>query len=163
MAIDISKSHDGLFYDFNEEIILDKAILGDRLAEFVKPAIVKGTYIPSGSDVYINAYIDVEIAFKCDKCLDDTTRKLHIKFDTTYSLVGSGEGDYSYNNFLVDFTEAVNEQVMLNLPSRVLCKPDCKGLCTICGARLNERTCDCVADKAEKENPFSALKNYFNS
>ena len=35
------------------------------------------------------------------------------------------------------------EDVVLNLPSKVLCKDDCKGLCPQCGKNLNDGPCDC--------------------
>jgi len=32
----------------------------------------------------------------------------------------------------------LREYILLNQPTRPLCRPDCKGLCTVCGADLNE-------------------------
>ena len=52
----------------------------------------------------------------------------------------------------------------METPFVVLCRPDCAGLCPVCGANLNRETCDC-AERAEEErvmsdaNPFAALKN----
>ena len=57
-------------------------------------------------------------------------------------------------NFLFDFavdkqTEAVEldedirQEVLLNLPSRVLCREDCKGTCPGCGVDLNNEKCKC--------------------
>ena len=31
----------------------------------------------------------------------------------------------------------------IELPFRLLCREDCKGLCPVCGANLNEMTCNC--------------------
>jgi len=30
---------------------------------------------------------------------------------------------------------------MLEMPSRPVCRPDCKGLCLVCGQNLNEKDC----------------------
>ena len=35
-----------------------------------------------------------------------------------------------------------------------LCRPDCAGLCPVCGANLNRETCDC-AERAEEERVMS--------
>jgi uncharacterized protein len=38
-------------------------------------------------------------------------------------------------------------------------REDCKGLCPLCGADRNERSCSCEqASVPEKENPFAVLR-----
>jgi uncharacterized protein len=37
----------------------------------------------------------------------------------------------------------LREQVLLSLPARTLCQPDCKGLCPRCGVNRNETACSC--------------------
>ncbi|MCD8187633.1 MAG: DUF177 domain-containing protein [Ruminococcus sp.] len=34
--------------------------------------------------------------------------------------------------------------MLLQLPTKYLCKEDCKGLCMVCGCDLNESECDCL-------------------
>ena len=43
----------------------------------------------------------------------------------------------------IDLTEAVQEQILLSLPLRPLCREDCKGLCPGCGEDLNKGACGC--------------------
>jgi uncharacterized protein len=45
----------------------------------------------------------------------------------------------------LDLDQLVEEDVNLAIPSKYLCNPDCKGLCSICGKNLNENQCDCKA------------------
>ena len=42
-----------------------------------------------------------------------------------------------------DIFPRVHESVLLELPIRFLCREDCKGLCSVCGADLNEKDCGC--------------------
>jgi uncharacterized protein len=44
----------------------------------------------------------------------------------------------------VDLRPAIREQWLLEVPAFVLCSPDCKGLCTTCGANLNQGACSCA-------------------
>jgi len=37
--------------------------------------------------------------------------------------------------------DAVREAVILSVPGKPLCREDCRGLCHVCGANLNEETC----------------------
>jgi len=43
-----------------------------------------------------------------------------------------------------DLTEALREDIMLELPQRVLCREQCRGLCPQCGRDLNEGVCQCA-------------------
>ncbi len=49
---------------------------------------------------------------------------------------------------ILDTRPILMEQVQLNVPMKPLCKEDCAGLCSRCGADLNAGPCDCdrVAD-----------------
>ena len=51
----------------------------------------------------------------------------------------------------IDITEEVKEYCMLAIPLKLLCKEDCKGLCSSCGINLNLETCNC---KKESYNPI---------
>lgn len=46
-----------------------------------------------------------------------------------------------FNGKTIDLDPVVREQVLLALPVSVLCRDDCKGLCSICGQDLNEKDC----------------------
>ncbi len=41
----------------------------------------------------------------------------------------------------IELDPIVREQVLLALPVSVVCREDCKGLCTVCGQDLNEQDC----------------------
>ena len=56
--------------------------------------------------------------------------------------------------------DVVREQVLLSLPNRTLCTPDCKGLCQHCGTNLNTDTCSC--DRGPSDPRWSALAGLAN-
>jgi uncharacterized protein len=54
----------------------------------------------------------------------------------------------------------LQEQVLLALPLKIVCRDDCKGLCPQCGKNLNEGPCACVV---QVEDPrWAALKEIRN-
>ena len=57
----------------------------------------------------------------------------------------------------IDLGDIVTEQIQLMIPFQPLCKPDCKGICTHCGADLNKGRCACKQIVDTK--PFAALKD----
>jgi len=57
----------------------------------------------------------------------------------------------------IELDEVIQEQVVISLPPRPLCRDECKGLCPRCGADLNRDPCDC--DTTRYNEQFAALKD----
>jgi uncharacterized protein len=49
----------------------------------------------------------------------------------------------------LDLSEAVRQYALLNIPMKPLCRPDCAGLCSNCGANLNQGACYCALRSQE--------------
>ncbi|MBI1819626.1 MAG: DUF177 domain-containing protein [Nitrospirae bacterium] len=64
-----------------------------------------------------------------------------------------------YEGSSLSLDEMIREQVLLALPMRPLCTPECKGLCPVCKKNLNLTICDCPKEVEEK---FNMMKNLFN-
>jgi len=56
-------------------------------------------------------------------------------------------GYYLRDSLLLE--DVLREQVLLSLPVKTLCKPDCKGLCPRCGANRNSQACTCDAGPSD--------------
>ena len=56
-------------------------------------------------------------------------------------------GYYLKDSLLLE--DVLREQVLLSLPVRTLCKPDCKGLCQRCGVNRNNQPCSCEAGPSD--------------
>ena len=56
--------------------------------------------------------------------------------------------------------ELVYSEILVNWPLRVLCKEDCKGICSICGKNLNHGTCDC--DHTDLDPRMAQIRDIFN-
>lgn len=168
MSINISKACEGTFYPFTEVINLSEGILEGRLAKFLTPCEVQGTFVTEGEYVHIDCKCRYTIQFQCDRCLADVVKDYEIRYAGSYYLEGgvAPEGYYPYQSGVVDITQGVEEEVLLKLPTRVLCKEDCKGICPICGIDLNKGSCNCKVedlDQGGANNPFAILKDLKNS
>ena len=90
--------------------------------------------------VWVSGTADVELAGECARCLipveDEAT------FDLEELYVHAGREAEEDANFVVDeridLEPALRDAVVLDLPFTPLCREDCAGLCTICGANLND-------------------------
>jgi uncharacterized protein len=56
---------------------------------------------------------------------------------------------------VADLMEMLRQQLVLSLPVKQLCSPNCQGLCSECGADLNSGSCTCAAET--ENSPFAAL------
>ena len=54
----------------------------------------------------------------------------------------------------------VRNELLVQWPIRVLCKDDCKGICSRCGANLNDGACSC--DTAELDPRMAAIRDIFS-
>jgi uncharacterized protein len=60
------------------------------------------------------------------------------------------EGSILYHDGLIlDLTDPVREALILEEPLVVRCRPDCRGLCPVCGKDLNTGSCDCQRDMTD--------------
>lgn len=88
---------------------------------------------------------DAELNTSCVRCLTDFPLKLHCHFDELYSFKNHPTVDPGFivpDDGNIDFAPTLREYLMLEIPIKVLCRPDCKGLCVECGENLNERACE---------------------
>ncbi|MCM1289267.1 MAG: DUF177 domain-containing protein [Corallococcus sp.] len=107
-------------------------------------------------NVEVRGNVVCVISGKCDRCLDTVCKQIVLPFDQTFFKDGAGPDEYVYSGSKLDATKAVEDEVVLSLPTLLLCSEDCKGLCPKCGTNLNKSECGC---NLAKENVFSQLKN----
>jgi uncharacterized protein len=114
------------------------------------------TRTPQG--VYVQGRLRGEHPAECVRCLADTTQTLvaDIKQLYDYPPDPSSEHVISETGFL-DLAPLVRELLLLSAPMRMLCRPDCKGLCPNCGKDWNEGPCDCEKDDVNPQ--FAVLKD----
>ena len=62
---------------------------------------------------------------------------------------------------ILDLAPLLREEILIHTDKRILCKPDCKGLCPECGKNRNRETCDCEQDRIDPR--FAALKDLLDS
>ncbi len=101
-------------------------------------------------DLYIlEGKCDLNYKLPCSKCLEEVCENLSLdileRFSSNKELVANSDDDV----ILVDSTEILLSEVLyqpllLNIPTTILCKEDCKGLCPSCGGNKNIKDCDCT-------------------
>jgi uncharacterized protein len=97
----------------------------------------------------------------CARCVEPVEIPLAGEYDLIFRPVGADSGSpersitapeteigyYQKDSLLLE--DVLREQVLLSLPVRTLCKPDCKGLCPRCGENRNTDACSCEEVKGD--------------
>jgi uncharacterized protein len=53
------------------------------------------------------------------------------------------------SHHIMDLAETIRQHLLLALPIHPLCRPDCAGICPICGAARNREPCSCQAEPVD--------------
>lgn len=116
---------------------------------FAQPVQVTGEVFNRAGIVTLQYTASCVLDVVCDRCLKPFQQE-HT-YDFTHTVVPSLHSDSSaYDSYLVavndsiDMNETAMTDLLLMLPTKILCREDCKGLCYMCGCDLNETTCDCL-------------------
>ena len=105
--------------------------------------------------IVVNGQIDVPWHGSCRRCLKVLAEHEVSPVDELYQPVVTNPDAFEMVGDQLDLTSMVRELALLDAPHSPLCRPDCAGLCPICGIDLNTGTCDCVAPVLG--SPFDAL------
>ena len=118
--------------------------------------------------------VDVEVSAElplvgaCDRCLDDVTLVLPVAYREEWAL-GADAADVEVLDdgpvvrrrvaqSGVDLADGFWQNAALELPAKILCAEDCRGLCPSCGANRNRAACTCP--RPEPDARLAALADW---
>lgn len=81
----------------------------------------------------------------CRRCAAPATGVLDCEVHELYQRVVTDPDAFELGD-LLDLEPMVREVLLLDAPLVPLCRPDCKGLCPVCGADLNTESCSCSTE-----------------
>ena len=61
----------------------------------------------------------------------------------------------------MDTDRLVYDEILIGFPMKVLCREDCRGICAVCGANLNEGECGC--DRTVPDPRMAVIRDIFNN
>lgn len=127
----------------------------------VKSASAEGRFTVRAGVVEMEAAITVDVDTQCDRCLVQVKRRylLPVRHTLVKQLQSEDTLSDEYievEGETVELDELLGAEICLQLPGRILCRDDCKGLCPKCGCNRNEHECGCML--TEPDPRLSVLK-----
>ena len=146
----------GEVFPFEASEMLGVQQFGGRTIRFLAPLHVAGSFTFDGKAYVVEARADTVIAATCARCNQSLEEPYGFTMSERFVKDGAVDGEtYPYTGDQLAISQALMDNLFLQLPIVSLCKPDCKGLCPVCGYDLNVQDCACNMQAAE--NPFSIL------
>jgi uncharacterized protein len=107
-------------------------------------------------DIRLRGSLAAGLELQCARCLDPVKQNVKREFELLYRPLGvdAGRDEISvtdaeaeigyYQGEGILLEDVLREQVLLALPLKIVCRDDCKGLCSQCGKNLNQEQCSCA-------------------
>lgn len=127
----------------------------------------------------IQGQAEVTAFVPCDRCLTEVIVKLSLTIDKSFPLLYSSEaertsaaepetgidgGSLQEPDCLcgrqLDVERLIYSEMLAAWPMKVLCREDCRGICSKCGANLNESSCSCSQTVIDPR--MAAFQDVFN-
>ena len=120
---------------------------------------------------YLEGAADARLQATCSRCLKAIEAPVHAEFAEQYYArfgVLSGEplGEAPTDaktigsDFKIDLTPLLREELLLAAPIAPLCRPDCRGLCEVCGEDLNQRPHEHEREVDERFAQLEKLRDF---
>jgi len=121
----------------------------------VSDAVLRGRVVPKRGGISFRGRLSGSIEVSCARCLAPYGLPLDRDFDLFYAFaplkgkeihIPEDALDYAFlhDGDGIDLEQVAMEQVYLDVPMKPLCSATCRGLCSRCGANLNEGECRCA-------------------
>lgn len=132
--------------EFKEELDFSDVDFGG-VYPAVRPVSVVGAVRNIAGMLQLTADLDTELSCVCDRCGTPFDKPCHVAVERM--LADELEDEENDDILLLDddgtfdLDELARETFILNMDTKTLCREDCKGLCSGCGANLNVEVCRC--------------------
>lgn len=155
-----------------KQIALEKSSFSYQGREYLiqesKPLVLKLCNLEDGK-AGLQGQTRFRILMPCDRCLKDVTVDIQISFDRqVYAperTAELSEEEQDEQNFMegcqLNIEQLINNEIMLNWPTKVLCREDCRGICSVCGKDLNNGECGC--DTFVPDPRMAKIKDIFHA
>jgi uncharacterized protein len=121
--------------------------------------LIRATRTPQG--ILLQANLKAQVNLECVRCLTEFQYDFAFEFTELYAFSQryvTDSGLLMPETGMIDLAPLLREYILLEIPISPLCRPDCKGLCPICGNNLNESMCNHGDDSGDPRlSPLKSL------
>ena len=116
----------------------------DSVKEYKSAPRATGRVYNEAGILTLEGTLRADMTCVCDRC---GTEFDSVKVQELNVYISDGESDdpeaFVLDGDKLDLSEALSTLFVLDMETKFLCDPECKGLCSNCGANLNLGPCGC--------------------
>jgi uncharacterized protein len=115
----------------------------------------------AGPEIRIAGALKTSVETSCGRCLEPARLEISKQFDLFFrqrqelmydedeeiELTDEDTRTAFFTGTQLAIADVLREQILLSVPMKVLCKPECRGLCPVCGTNWNVNTCNCSGER----------------
>ncbi len=152
-------------FDWTEE--WEELEYKSRKLPFRRAVSFRGQAYYQGGMVYMSAELGTELEVECSRCLKPIPSVVHrvelLEFQEEPEAGPIGaplEGFcYEYRAEELELAPYLKSLIAASIESKPLCRPECQGLCPVCGQDLNEGPCEhALTDERTGDPRLAVLK-----
>lgn len=111
--------------------------------------------------IHARGTLEADLRLECNRCLRPLRQTVRVEIDEECALVQT-DAPEAYvteeeeeealpilDDDVVDLSELVRQNLVVGVPTALLCSPDCRGICPQCGQDRNERDCGCRVERVD--------------
>ncbi len=160
MKLDLREILDtpGARLPFERELDTERLDFGSVLG-YTGPVTAVGEVVNSAGVLSVFGEIDAGMRCVCDRCGTEFTLERRVPVDVPVVPEEEGESSdteaFALEGDCLDIDDLLETVFILDMPTKLLCRDDCRGLCPRCGKNLNEGPCGC---RPETDPRFAVLE-----
>lgn len=157
LAVDVGRIRDAVGASLSFAVRAPAAeLLADRADLHWRGEVEAAGQVTNEEEIlHVVGSVQAQAEVLCARCLTPVLLTLVSPLDEEYRASRAADFPFpgkergfdgevrSYRGNELDLTEPAVEAIWLAVPLRMLCRPDCRGLCMQCGKNLNEGSCAC--------------------
>lgn len=99
--------------------------------------------------VLVEVSLKLTAVLACDRCLSEVEQPFDLQIIREVVSPDSAtpddleEQEAFMEGYELNMDSLIENEIITSWPMKVLCRPDCKGLCPVCGKDLNTGECGC--------------------
>ncbi len=130
------------------------------------PVEIGGDLEAVAKGILFSGTLKAQVRLECVRCLEPfrtiLTPEFELLFTPKAEAAEGGEHQLHEEDCetwpapegRVDIARVAREQLILGMPGKALCRPDCPGLCPRCGANRNLKACECAPEPDPGTSPW---------